>query len=296
MITNVSSLASVPANPSPASVSDSSKTEDSGTLSLNPDTGAKSAPAAGGGQAASTSQESDTVKALKKQIAELQKQLQEQQQNMQKAQASNQSADAKAAAVAAAQAQIAATAAALQSASSALLQALTSDGGSGTGSIVKAFVYPRAILFDLDNTLTHRALISLTLHTKRQRNCVYEIQLDRTCLTALCLHERPHPGTTGRTTLMGIPSYPEEARLQGLTGLVRVEFVVDAKGNLIRHKVISHTGSDLFVSAVERFVPAASPVPAPPPSMLLKGEIQVVAPFVFCLEGVACGGSPPRRL
>ncbi|NVZ36644.1 hypothetical protein HX786_01070 [Pseudomonas sp. 21615526] len=136
MITNVSSLASVPANPSPASVSDSSKTGDSGTLSLNPDTGAKSAPAAGGGQAASTSQESDTVKALKKQIAELQKQLQEQQQNMQKAQASNQSADAKAAAVAAAQAQIAATAAALQSASSALLQALTSDGGSGTGSIV----------------------------------------------------------------------------------------------------------------------------------------------------------------
>lgn len=166
-------------------------------------------------------------------------------------------------------------------------------------------MYPRAILFDLDNTLTHRALISLTLHTKRQRNCVYEIQLDRTCLTALCLHERPTREQLAEqrlweyqllTHLNHFKSYPEEARLQGFTGLVRVEFVVDAKGNLIRHKVISHTGSDLFVSAVERFVPAASPVPAPPPSMLLKGEIQVVAPFVFCLEGVACAGSPPRRL
>ncbi|MBK5437880.1 MULTISPECIES: TonB family protein [unclassified Pseudomonas] len=95
------------------------------------------------------------------------------------------------------------------------------------------------------------------------------------------------------THLNRFKSYPEEARLQGLTGLVRVAFVVDAKGNLIRHKIVSHTGSDVFVGAVEAFIPAASPVPAPPPSMLLKGEIEVVAPFVFCLEQT-CSGMAPR--
>lgn len=95
------------------------------------------------------------------------------------------------------------------------------------------------------------------------------------------------------THLNHFKSYPEEARLQGLAGMVRVKFVVDAKGNLIRHEIVSHTGSDLFVGAVEKFVPAASPVPAPPPSMLLKGEIEVVAPFVFCLDQT-CTGMAPR--
>lgn len=98
------------------------------------------------------------------------------------------------------------------------------------------------------------------------------------------------------THLNRFKSYPEEARLQRLTGLVRVAFVVDAKGNLIRYKIVSHTGSALFVGAVQAFIPAASPVPAPPPSMLLKGEIRVVAPFVFCLEQGACMGSPPPRI
>jgi len=98
------------------------------------------------------------------------------------------------------------------------------------------------------------------------------------------------------THLNHFKSYPEEARLQRLTGMVRVAFVVDAKGNLIRHKIVSHTGSDLFVGAVEALIPTASPVPAPPPSMLRKGEIEVVAPFVFCIEQGACTGSPPQRI
>jgi len=55
---------------------------------------------------------------------------------LQQAQSSNQSADAKAAAVAAAQSQVVATSAALQTVTAALLQAVTAEGGSGTGSLV----------------------------------------------------------------------------------------------------------------------------------------------------------------
>jgi hypothetical protein len=79
---------------------------------------------------------SDTVKQLKKQIAQLQKQLMQQMQTLQSIQASDQSADAKTAAVAAAQAQVTATTAALQAATAALLQALTTQGSSGSGSMV----------------------------------------------------------------------------------------------------------------------------------------------------------------
>lgn len=83
------------------------------------------------------------------------------------------------------------------------------------------------------------------------------------------------------THLNRFKSYPEEARLQRLTGLVRVAFVVDAKGNLIRYKIVSHTGSALFVGAVQAFIPAASPVPAPPPQCCSRAKSEWWLPLYF---------------
>ncbi|KAA6164753.1 TonB family protein [Pseudomonas marginalis] len=86
--------------------------------------------------------------------------------------------------------------------------------------------------------------------------------------------------------------YPEQARLQGATGMVRAEFFVDARGNVSRQKIISYSGSELFVPAVQVLISAASPVPAPPPSMLKDNEIQIVAPFIYCLVPAICPVSP----
>ena len=82
--------------------------------------------------------------------------------------------------------------------------------------------------------------------------------------------------------------YPEQARLQGATGLVRAEFFVDARGNVSRQKIISYSGSELFVPAVQAMISEASPVPAPPPSILKDGGVQIVAPFLYCLEQGLC--------
>jgi molecular chaperone GrpE (heat shock protein) len=99
-----------------------------------------------GGQAqasshdSSASGESDTVKALRKQIEVLQKQLQEQQRQLQQIQASNLSEEARAAAVAVAQAMIASTAGALMSATAALTQVLLEESKSTSGSLVSTQV------------------------------------------------------------------------------------------------------------------------------------------------------------
>ncbi|MEX5509681.1 energy transducer TonB [Pseudomonas paralactis] len=83
--------------------------------------------------------------------------------------------------------------------------------------------------------------------------------------------------------------YPANAQAQGLEGQVNIEFVIDAHGNLLRQRVISHSGSELFVAAVQASLPAASPMPAPPASVLEDGEVEVRAPFVFCLTP-SCAG------
>ncbi|MGE8366304.1 hypothetical protein [Cupriavidus sp.] len=101
-------------------------------------TGGGAAMAAGaGGSSDDDSTGSDTVKQLKKQIAELQKQLAEQQRQLQAVQASNMNDEAKTAVLAAAQSQVSSTSASLLLATSALAQALEADGGSASGSLVK---------------------------------------------------------------------------------------------------------------------------------------------------------------
>ncbi|RZI23628.1 TonB family protein [Pseudomonas sp. 770NI] len=77
--------------------------------------------------------------------------------------------------------------------------------------------------------------------------------------------------------------YPANAQAQRLEGEVNMEFTLDAQGNLLRQRVISHSGSELFVTAVQASLPAASPLPAPPVSVLKDGKVEVRAPFVFCL-------------
>jgi len=96
------------------------------------------APAGGASSSSSdsSSAESDTVKQLKKQIADLQKQLAEEQRQLQSIQASKMDDESKAAAMGAIQSQVASTSASLQTAMGALTQALLAESGSASGSMV----------------------------------------------------------------------------------------------------------------------------------------------------------------
>jgi hypothetical protein len=84
-----------------------------------------------------SSKSPDIVEALKRQLEELQKQLQEELQNLQKTQSGKQSEEAKAAAAVAAQARIGALNASISTLTAALLNALISQGGSSSGSMVE---------------------------------------------------------------------------------------------------------------------------------------------------------------
>ncbi|AUF97025.1 iron ABC transporter substrate-binding protein [Pseudomonas sp. 02C 26] len=84
-------------------------------------------------------------------------------------------------------------------------------------------------------------------------------------------------------------TFPEEARVRNLHGIVKVAFVLDAKGNLLRQRITEHSGSPLFLAVAQQIVTDASPMPAPPSWVLENGEIEVVAPFVFVPGEDPCG-------
>lgn len=78
--------------------------------------------------------------------------------------------------------------------------------------------------------------------------------------------------------------YPANAQAQRLEGQVNAEFTIDAQGNLVWQHIISNSGSELFVLAVQASLSAASPMPAPPASVLKEGKVDARAPFIFCLD------------
>ncbi|NWD58631.1 MULTISPECIES: hypothetical protein [Pseudomonas] len=135
MFVNISSSPAMPSRQASTEIGEGEKTENSSGLTVSSEKSATTSANEGVKEASGT-QQSDTIKELKKQIEKLQKQLQQQQQALQGAQSSNQSPEAKAVAVAAAQTQMSATAAALQTMTSALLQAVNAEGGKSTGSMI----------------------------------------------------------------------------------------------------------------------------------------------------------------
>nr|WP_314874187.1 TonB family protein [uncultured Pseudomonas sp.] len=87
-------------------------------------------------------------------------------------------------------------------------------------------------------------------------------------------------------------TFPEEARVQNLSGVVSVAFVLNSRGDLLRQRVSEHSGSPFFLTIAQRIISDASPMPAPPAWVLENGEVEVVAPFVFVPDEDPCAIDP----
>lgn len=78
--------------------------------------------------------------------------------------------------------------------------------------------------------------------------------------------------------------YPDDARRRGQEGVVRLRFVVDAKGNVLSYELVGNSGSASLNRATEQMIRRAQPLPAPPEELLKNGTLEVLAPFVYSLE------------
>ncbi|MBF0677261.1 energy transducer TonB [Pseudomonas sp.] len=78
--------------------------------------------------------------------------------------------------------------------------------------------------------------------------------------------------------------YPNDARRRGQEGVVKVRFVIDARGKVIDHQLVGRSGSPSLDRAALQMIRRAQPLPAPPPELLKNGSLEVVAPFVYSLE------------
>ncbi|WP_421535162.1 hypothetical protein [Pseudomonas marginalis] len=139
MIINISN--SIPEKIAPGAIRQETDSKAEGSSKLSMD---ESAVSPGDGlrgvldeKDVSSSKAPDIVETLKRQLEELQKKLQEELRNLQKTQSGKQSEEAKAAAALAAQARIGALNASISTLTAALLNALISQGGSSSGSLVE---------------------------------------------------------------------------------------------------------------------------------------------------------------
>src|SRR5690606_41919133 len=78
--------------------------------------------------------------------------------------------------------------------------------------------------------------------------------------------------------------YPNDARRRGQEGVVKVRFVIDARGKVIDHQLVGRSGSPSLDRATLHMIRRAQPLPAPPPEPLKNGCHVVVVPSVFSLE------------
>lgn len=78
--------------------------------------------------------------------------------------------------------------------------------------------------------------------------------------------------------------YPEDARRRGQEGVVKLRFVIDGRGNVLRFELAGRSGSPSLDRATLQMIRRAQPLPAPPVELLQNGSLEVVAPFVYSLE------------
>lgn len=78
--------------------------------------------------------------------------------------------------------------------------------------------------------------------------------------------------------------YPEDARRRGQQGVVKLRFVVDARGQVQSFELAERSGNPSLDRATLQMIRRAQPLPAPPPELLQNGRLEVVAPFVYSLE------------
>jgi protein TonB len=78
--------------------------------------------------------------------------------------------------------------------------------------------------------------------------------------------------------------YPEDARRRGQEGVVKLRFVIDGRGQVLKFELAGKSGSGGLDRATLQMIRRAQPLPAPPPELLQNGRLEVVAPFVYSLE------------
>jgi protein TonB len=78
--------------------------------------------------------------------------------------------------------------------------------------------------------------------------------------------------------------YPEDARRRGQEGVVKLRFVVDGRGNVLRFELASRSGSHSLDRATLQMIRRAQPLPPPPAELLRDGSLEVVAPVVYSLQ------------
>lgn len=78
--------------------------------------------------------------------------------------------------------------------------------------------------------------------------------------------------------------YPEDARRRGQEGVVKLRFVVDGSGNVLKFELADRSGSPSLDRATLQMIRRAQPLPAPPAELLQNGSLEVVAPFVYSLQ------------
>lgn len=78
--------------------------------------------------------------------------------------------------------------------------------------------------------------------------------------------------------------YPDDARRRNQEGVVKLRFVVDARGQVLSFALAERSGSPALDRATLQMIRRAQPLPAPPAELLQNGRLEVVAPFVYSLQ------------
>ncbi|MGV8916795.1 MAG: TonB family protein [Pseudomonas sp.] len=77
--------------------------------------------------------------------------------------------------------------------------------------------------------------------------------------------------------------YPEDARRRGITGTVRLRFVVDPDGKVLSFSLAGNSGNAALDRATLEMIQRAQPLPKPPAEILTNGTIEILAPFDYTL-------------
>ena len=77
--------------------------------------------------------------------------------------------------------------------------------------------------------------------------------------------------------------YPRRARRKRQQGVVEVEFVIDAKGGLLEHRIVTSSGFRLLDDEAQALLERASPMPSIP-AELGQPRLSIIAPISFTLH------------
>lgn len=78
-------------------------------------------------------------------------------------------------------------------------------------------------------------------------------------------------------------SYPRAAIRKEIEGKARIEIVIDRKGNIVDHTILTSTGAAVLDREIPKLMKRVSPVDAPPASLTVA-DLTIVLPIAWRLE------------